>query len=180
MVETGEVFSDAPTGSPLEVADVNAIGGDKQESEGLLSSSFLSEGGMVLLIIIGLITVLLLCIFCGLIMFCVYKKRKSDQLSTDRHHEMVQLEMNSPKSPSEGNLEGDGRGTYSSPASAAMMSMATNVQMNSISEIPELPEDHNELKAWLMGMGLTEYFDLFMDQGFGDQMGTLSTLINQD
>eukprot|EP01083_Nonionella_stella_P237755 833766_1 len=40
--------------------------------------------------------------------------------------------------------------------------------------------DSNALHMWLHNVGLTEYYQLFIDQGFGDKMSALSTLTEDD
>eukprot|EP00483_Globobulimina_turgida_P008523 UN08540 len=45
---------------------------------------------------------------------------------------------------------------------------------------PDVYSDHNALSMWLNSIGLMEYFDLFIEQGFGEQMLTLSTLTDAD
>merc|ERR1712228_51367 len=105
------------------------------------------------LILLICICCLLLCIIFLILLICKKKKMNANKDKND--DEM--MEMHRIKSMSLGNKE----------------SQELNAE-------PDVYSDKNALLLWLKSIGLMEYLDLFIEQGFDTQMSTLSSLTDDD
>eukprot|EP01084_Bolivina_argentea_P066290 120832_1 len=139
---------------------------------------------IILIVVVGSLLCSILCLS-----ICLYKKRKRDKVI--KKNNMI-LEMELQRVQSVGSVSGDMSIIPNTPYETDTMNttnttnMPTNTTQNTNDEPvlpnaePDVYSDDNALQMWLTSIGLMEYFDIFIQQGFGEQMSTLSALTDHD
>ena len=129
----------------------------------------LSEYWVAVIVICVALTVLLLGIVCFLSL-CLYRRRRSKSdghmIPVGNHVQLGDTAL---------------MATHVSVGPGVLLNTSDNAaSVNVVVTGDDIYSDENTVRVWLNSMGLVQYFDAFIDNGFGEHMRTLSTLSDED